>query len=98
MTTAANQPAPQEPDDAGYWVARMNDAGRAALTAWLAQKAAPPAPQLAGWVQSAEYTMECALTSEHSPSVLEMDPSEAASGQAEALPLERAWFAITRQE
>ena len=93
MTTTA-----QQPEDSGYWVARINEAGRAALAAWLAQKAAPPAPPLAGWAQSAEYVMECALTSEHSPCVLEMDAFETASGRAETLPLERAWFAITRQE
>ena len=91
MTT----PATPQPQDSGYWVARMNEAGRAALAAWLTQKAAPPAPPLAGWVQSAEYVMECALTSEHSPPILEMPASETASGQVEALPLDRAWFAIT---
>ena len=81
--------------DSGYWVARMNDAGRAALAAWLDQKSARPAAQaLGGWVQSAEYNMECALTSESSPPVLEMDASETASGQAETLALDRAWFAL----
>jgi hypothetical protein len=88
----------QDPDS-GYWSARMNEAGRAALAAWLQQKSAQPVPPpLAGWVESAEYSMECALTSPGSPPTLEMPPAEAASGQAESLPLDRAWFAIEWRE
>jgi len=82
--------------DADYPTVRMNEAGRAALAAWLNQKAAPPAPSsIEGWVQSAEYALECALISPNSPSELEMDASESASGQMETLPLDRAWFTIT---
>jgi len=81
--------------DSGYWVARMNEAGRVALAAWLNQKSAQPAAQtLGGWVQSAEYNMECALTSESSSPTLEMDSSETVSGQTETLVLDRAWFAL----